>query len=310
MIRFPIALRAISALFFNRLSWRSTSKQKNGQIEWHMMAPQLTIIALSLGAIVYAISQIWDEPVTGGLSQLLLNPGAYSEIDWSAEFEAGYSLDLLLIAGFWALLNVARGVIFVLKVFRTVRRTHADHRFNVPLMLEVCTEGTEEKSYEVAEISLTFMRLKSASRTFARASSNQAKLYLPGQVLDITLSANNEGRGCYNIAFGDEKSRHALERALYSVDWHRQLFHHEAEFTTPLRFISRLIGIAKASQEPAQWKPELVSTRNNSKELQYRNHAPGQKTALKTFDMPPWHLTNSSNQKEQRVSRGVTAKHT
>ncbi len=59
-------------------------------------------------------------------------------IDWFEPFTKGYTIDLVLIAGFWALFNALRVVFVIVKVARNTYLTHSDYLFHtlVPLRIE------------------------------------------------------------------------------------------------------------------------------------------------------------------------------
>jgi cellulose synthase (UDP-forming) len=289
MIRFPVALVASAAVLRNRLSWRPSAKQRDGRVEWRMMAPQLAVIGLSVGAIIYAVAQVWGTGEAGGVSGLLMAPGKIAELDWTAEFEAGYSLDLLLIAGFWALLNVLRGVVFVRKVVTTARRTHADHRFEVPLMVELEPEGDAPVAREVAELSLSVLRLKEARGAVVPPGETvPARLYLPGTHVDLSLRNRPPEHGCFEMIWAREEDRRVLDRALYSVAWHRELFHGQAEFLTPLRALARLLRLWSPERPLLDWRPELTRSESGERVLQYRLHGVPEPHPARRFTRPPW----------------------
>ncbi len=288
MIRFPVAICASAAVFRNKLSWRPTSKQQDGRIEWQMMLPQLSVVGLSLGAIVFAVIQVWGEPQTGGMSQLLIKPEAIKTIDWTAEFEAGYSLDLLLVAGFWAMLNVIRGLIFVMKIIKTARQTHADHRFRVPLMVEMTPNSEHRGAYEVEEISLSYLRLKDGSQEAWQAGATiPARLYVPSGHVDVRLTASAEEGNAFDLHWNGSEGRQVLEHALYSVDWHRRLFHWQAEFTTPLRFLARVLRLGPKDQPVQHWRPRLRQTETGERVLHYVDQTGVEAGSMKALPSKP-----------------------
>ncbi|MEP4036427.1 glycosyltransferase [Pseudophaeobacter sp.] len=285
MIRFPVALQASLAVVRNRIAWRPSSKLVDGRVEWAMMSPQLLVVGLSLAAILFAVSRVWEDPKLGGMLEVFTGSKEISSINWTSEFAAGYSIDLLLVAGFWAVLNIVRGILFVRKVVHSARNTHTDHRFHVPLILELPTTELGTQSVEVSQISLSFLQLKSGDYGGIQTGQITGQLYIPGETLTVALTSSLEGVGKFELSFASDKERNALESVLYSVEWHRNLFHSDAEFMTPLRYLARLTGLGKPNEVPVNWRPELVLSSDGKKELCYRNHGSKQPEGLLRFDV-------------------------
>lgn len=269
MIRLPVAIVATFAILRNTMTWRTGSKDQEGKIEWAMMSPQLGIIVLSLAALTYGVTANWEYLQPGPFLKLLLDPASIVSANFDVELKPGYNLDLLLIAGFWALINVVRGILFVRKCLRHARTTHANYRFKIPLLLEI-SGSTGPEFLETREISLTHLSLSPPRNQTLPDESFTARLFIPGESLEVQLAPDDSGNSdSRSMEFADHCGRERLESCLYSVQWHRALFHDEAEFLTPFGFFANLARGRWCAGTRPHWSPVLISADSADRSLAY-----------------------------------------
>ena len=266
MARFPVYITASFALIRDRMSWRTSSKALKGRVNWALMTPQLAVLALSLAALAYGVARNVGEFTLGPIMKVLLGLHI-GPIDWFAIFAPGYNLDLLLVAGFWAVFNVVRCALFVRKVFRNVRESHRDFRFQLQLPLEIhMPSGTVV--VETSEISLTSaaFHLPADLAAVPLAQRMTARLYLPSGPLDLSIGMapghdGTMGRAIEaQLSLGSTGDLDRLSDCLYSVDWHRGFMNRNAYFLTPLEFLQKLLLPWRHSHEAGlqrRWRPIL-----------------------------------------------------
>ncbi|MEL6423243.1 MAG: glycosyltransferase, partial [Pseudomonadota bacterium] len=249
MMRLPVAILATVALVRDRMAWSSGRKSQEGRVEWALMTPQLAIVAVSLGALAYGVAANWGQLEAGPLVNAVADPGSLKNTNFTAPLDVGYNLDLLILAGFWALANVARGGMFVWKVAHHARRTHADYRFDVDLTLAFAAEGEirEVAVYAVKRASLSVLELAGDEFNLLPVGTRSlATLRLTDGAIEVVATPQRVGsRPVLAIDVPDPGERQRLERCLYRTDWQQRLGRDEATFRTPLGAIEDLIALTK-----------------------------------------------------------------
>lgn len=282
MIRFPIAILATFAVFRNKMAWRHSKKRHTKKIEWPMMAPQLSVVVLSLAAIGYAIFINWTTLSIGPVTQILMDPSKFANWDLHTPFETGFNSDLLLIAGFWALLNVARGVLFLVKICKNTYNLYEDYHFRIPIIAEINVDEADTDLYTTQAVSLSHVTLAKPLNIKSKSDQFTGRLYLPNFFLETIFKPEKPKRhthktgNCqkdFSIHFKHKEDLQKLEDCLYSIAWHRNLFHKDAEFITPLTFLARIIsfGFWNPKDISPIWHPILQPDQNGNKELAYKN---------------------------------------
>ncbi len=324
MIRWPVHLVAASALFKDRVAWRSSRKNIKGRVEWVLLAPQIAVIALSLGALGLGIWRLtsdfsvgplitvvadrlpsWDAiatradiwmtgardfvaVLTGTAEEAVISisevsggspvpvapepPPLFSapprEIDWFQPLTTGYTLDLIVVAGFWAVINALRGIFVVGKAIANARNSREEYAFRCLLPVEFFLEG--EQVQTVAD-RLSSMELKLPRTVLRRllaapgALPAKAAIYLPDETVTVTIGKPATRRDEYLPIEADEATREAISKCLYAVAWHREMIHHSAEFGTPLTAIARLFGFGERSQNQVAWQQSALMLPNSSR---------------------------------------------
>ncbi|KAB7613484.1 glycosyltransferase [Amylibacter sp. SFDW26] len=272
MMRFPIAIIATFAVFRNKMSWRYSKKVPSNNAEWLMMTPQLSVVCLSIVAILYACISNWNDLEVGVLTSIILNPSTIVNIDINAVFKAGFNSDLILIASLWAMLNIARGFIFVRKILYHSKNTFEDHRFSIPLIAELSVDG---KVYELvtSKISMSFVSFETAIKQASHTTPIDGKIYFPNGSARVTLNAFYESQGAlktdFSLSVPDQNERKLLEDALYSTGWQRDTFNSNSDFTTPLSFIRQGFKTSIRTKSKCAKKPFLIEETNCKKVIKY-----------------------------------------
>jgi cellulose synthase/poly-beta-1,6-N-acetylglucosamine synthase-like glycosyltransferase len=185
-------------------------------------------------------------------------------INWLQPLNRGYTIDLVLIAGFWALFNALRVVFVIVKVARNARRTGSGYLFGT--MTPIRIETSEGPRYVVAEkLSATTAVVVGALGGIDEedlAAGLTATAYLPTGAAEIVLrpqdgwiSRPHARTATFHLECPSEAGRTILEDGLYATSWHRECHNNDAEFTTPLGALARLFG---RGHRRSPWRAALV----------------------------------------------------
>lgn len=260
MTRFPIYIRATFAIVRNKMAWKSSSKAFKGRIEWRLLAPQLTVLTLSLVALAVGVYRNLGEFELGPLGRLIFLLD--TDVDLFASFAPGYNVDLLLIAGFWAVFNVIRCTLFVNKVRRNVAESHEEFRFPVPLPIEIELPHGRVKRVTVA-ISLNAVTVPDIESL--PEGTVPGTVYLPSGPLAVQLhSFSRAGENLTEARFTwpDRTTSDRLADSLLSVDWHRNFIPRAAYFRTPLEFLGDVL-LRRKPHKPRDdsqgWQPVVLT---------------------------------------------------
>lgn len=257
MKRFPIAILATFAAFRNKLTWRASKKIGDGKVEWSMAAPQILIMFASVAAIAFGVFVNWDDLAPGPALNVILDPGTVSDLDMNRVFDSGYNLDLLVVAGLWSLLNVARVVFFLSRLKSSKKDIDGNYAFEIPTILRVRDTGIGGHDIPISAISLSRIFVKNPDElSDALSGKPKVQIFFPEKIVNASVEEAGDGHG-FCLIFGDEEEKDKLERILYSVRWHRNLFQQEANFQTPLGFLTDLFAL-RFSRRKALPKPVLA----------------------------------------------------
>lgn len=279
MARFPVHIVSWAGLFVDQMPFRASSKRIKGRVDWKLLAPQLTVVGVSLIAFAIGVFMLWGDFRTGPLVQCLSNifAGRFDAIEWTERLENRYNLDLLLVAGFWAMFNAAKAVALVMKAIANARNSNMDYRFETHFLLAADTDHGPVLAY-VQRMSKSWISVRvSAKDAAAIEKANSGRLYLPGgsiaihwrtqQISPARARRKSKLGSCAekdfielkgNLIWSNENDQEQLIRALYSVDWGRELVRRTAFFLTPLDAIGNLLRLrAPWRERPPQWWPAL-----------------------------------------------------
>ena len=283
MARFPVHIAAWAALFKDKLIWRSSAKMRRGEITLPLIAPQLAVLVLSFAAVGFGVAKlsadfntgpIWQAVVCAAPAWLVGSVSGCESVDWSAPLPKGYTVELVVVAGFFALMNALRAGLLIAKATYNARASRADYAFALPLPIELTGAKTPIRGVtETVSLSQTRFRLN-RPLPMALQQDLHARLYLPSGHVDVDLAvvaleqghveALGEVRGATveaRFKWPERCQRDALSRALYSVDWQREILHRHAYFRTPLEVLKRLaIWSDGARQAPCSWSGVLYGS--------------------------------------------------
>lgn len=259
MTRWPIHIISCAALFRTKLTFRSSTKNTGKNIRWSLLAPQLAVMAISLGAVMWGVFRLSRHFKPGTLSMLVASyaaTGHFPHVDLHAVLPKSYTTDLVAISGFWALYTVARGCAFVRKVIRDARKNHSYCRFSIPLpvILDAKTHGYGCVS-SISEDWVSFTDYREGPHAVASGIINMTIL-MPAGPLPVKVAVERvEGRTVEGkLVFDSERQRDMLANGLYSVDWHREFQPRSAYFLTPSDFLLKWLHLGiPQPEEHAAW---------------------------------------------------------
>jgi len=278
MVRWPIHILSCKAILKKKIPWETSSKNVKGEIHWRLMLPQISVMVLSISAVIYSIYKLSQDFEPGLLfrffKQKFQTGIAFNENSISI-FEAmpeGYSLDLLLIAGFWALYNATRAGFCITKAVSHAKLSKLNYGFEIPLFIY-----DEQNNHPIAlttHISETHMHFKLLHHNDICALGSNVNIKLPTGYSAVTIDTPIENNGVYEtkIIPKSDTDFDQLWRCIYSIDWHREFVNRHSYFLTPIDFIIRILGF-KNKNKLSSYKriePFLYSKDNNqSDDLSY-----------------------------------------
>jgi len=280
--RFPIHIAASLALFSGKMRFRTSSKNIRGQVEWRLLTPQLVILAVSLAAVVVGVVHLALDFRVGPLGQSFVDlaSGEIGAINWNQRLDQGFTLELVVVSGFWALFNAAKCLYVIRKAKIDARRSSEHYRFDLLLPLELETADGP-----------VFARVERLAQSWISASwygdrlpavdeRLRGRLYLPSGALAVDClvtrsdhpvfwrgnlgpiavaisHAKELGRIECELKWPNEQRQRRLAETLYSIDWHREFMHHQAFFATPLDTLSRWLRLRRTPAPQMSWSPAL-----------------------------------------------------
>lgn len=236
MARWPVYIKSFAGLFRRRRPFHSSRKNIRGNVNWQLMMPQMTVLALSLAAVAIGVASLQGHYETGPLFQLFRGILTFNipDIDFFAVLKDGYTVDFVAIAGFWALYSAVRAGFFAVKIWQNARDSHDFYRFDIPVPA-IIDDKRESYGY-----------IDSIAEDWARLSLHEGALPQPGDRLSFTAVMpagplrlamridKTSGRSVEGSLLWDSpQQRDRLANGLYSVDWHREFLHRNAYFLTP-----------------------------------------------------------------------------
>lgn len=269
MARWPVHLASAAALVGKKLPWRSSAKNVQGAVSWRLMLPQLAVFVVSGLALAYAAWRLNEDFVVGPLAYAILDVLQGRPLDsaiWFAALPAGYSVELVAIAGFWALFNMVRAGAFMIKALRNARRSHALFRFDIPL--PVTWAARPKGVAQTVSISESWVRI-AVPTGWDVTGETGFTLHLPDGPLpcqiDVTAQTDEYMEG--HFRWDEPVDQDRLAATLYSIGWQREMQAHHAYFLTPSDVIGRLLGLHPKGGEPKrQWQAGLLQRTDSSQD--------------------------------------------
>lgn len=274
MARWPIHILAVAGLMGKRLVWRSSSKNIKGRVDWSLMVPQLTVLLASMSALIFAAFKVRHNTDPGPLFRAIkafVTGQNMETINIFATMPCGYTLDLVVIAGFWASYNAMRALVFVAKAIKDAKHSHMFFRFSIPLPVFI---GSQVHRYgRVTKISETWIRFLSFGGDAGLVEGDKVplQLFLPSGPLNISVlitdieqvSSSEAAAIEGTIDWSSEEQRDILARSLYSVDWHREFLNRQEYFLTPIDLLISCLTLRWHGRSPypaKAWRPILYNS--------------------------------------------------
>jgi cellulose synthase (UDP-forming) len=272
MARWPVYLTSTAGLFGKKISFNSSSKNIQGKTDWRMMVPQLTVTIISLLAVFYGVIRLtatgFPSGPLGSYFYLWLTTRAPPAIDIYEVMPRGYTVELVAIAGFWALYNALRGIFFMRKVLHDAKNTHDFFRFRIPV--PVLLNGRDKIYGHMTALSEDWAALriyKGDAAPFTKGKDITLTAFMPAGALQLTLRVENitQENGGNTVAgsliWTSAADRDQLANGLYSVDWHREFLHRSAYFLTPSDLLLSCLRLHPVSaHNNNDWQAVLLQT--------------------------------------------------
>ena len=191
-------------------------------------------------------------------------------IDWLQPLDKGYTVDLVLIAGFWALVNALRVILVTVKVARNARRTGSDYLFTtlVPVRIETSEGPVYVVAKQMSAATAVLAGRLGGLREEDVAAGLAATAYLPSGAVPLVLRPDDDWAprsraktATFHIEYPTEASRAILEKGLYTTSWHRECNNNDADFTTPIGALAKLFG---RGHRRSAWSPALLLHDDNA----------------------------------------------
>lgn len=273
---FPIHIVSCAAAFGREMLWKTSRKIVKARINYRLLAPQITMGLINLVAVFYSIWHLYPDfkrgPLLEGFVSILTGDNfrdSFAEINFFEVLGDGYTLDLAIVAGFWALFNVFSIGLLVYKSQKKARKSDVDYLFHVEFPLDFQLPGVD-KFYGVtkrcASKFLEFSLVSNGAQREVLPDTFDVTLYTSAGNFPITLSdVRKRKRGRYKAAIHwhhDQDKKH-FEDTLYSVGWHRGLYHYEGCYKTPLESLLSFLMLKREKRlqavKPLLLKPKSVS---------------------------------------------------
>lgn len=246
MIRWPILVRVTGAWFGKNIAWSSSLKNIKGRVNWRLMLPQLIVLAMSVIALLVAFLTLQKVGFKTGPLFLFLKERIlelfgladpnYIPISIHAKLKAGYTFDLVLVAGSWVLYNIIRVIFLIHKVISDSKNSHEFFRFDTPFPVTINAEKKIfGKILQIAEDWLEYCESNAADAAEKIGNRKKILLHLPARILEVEIEIEKiVGRNISGkIIWNSIEARDQLAEAIYSVDWHREFVNRHAYFLTP-----------------------------------------------------------------------------
>ena len=266
------------------MRFKTSLKSARGRISWKLMAPQLTIMILSLVAIVagfvgLVVTGFQKGPITLWAIGVF-NGSPLNAIDWHEHIPRGLTVELYCLAAFWCLYGAVRAGFFIRKARTCATESHDFFRFKIPVPVEL-QDGRHASLTQLAE-DWARMRLDQPVKTGELLTFTA---FLPGGPLEMIMEVTDDGKDhCSGpLRWSSTEARDQLAASLYSVDWHREFLHRNAEFLAPSDL---LLGLGRRRQPRMSWHAVLLQDDAFSTSpygVLVESDRPGEKSSLITF---------------------------
>jgi cellulose synthase/poly-beta-1,6-N-acetylglucosamine synthase-like glycosyltransferase len=291
LARYPVYLLSWRALFNFKMTWLISAKNLKGKVNLALISPQLTVLLLSITALTYGIIRLVNDFKTGPIADAIvafLTGGVIPDIH--AKLIQGYSLELVVVSGFFAFYNGVRAIFMIRKAMRDARLSEEDYSFDIRLPAEINFPGKKETIHATTnEISISKIILKTQSANLSDCGTAASiKLYLPtGPInLDFEVYNSDQQKGFWDqtaidIKLGEvesilkgkidwegQEAKDKFMKTLLSLDWQREIINRNAYFLTPLEFIQKVLTFKNPFKVvDHRWKPAILDADEDRNKL-------------------------------------------
>ena len=305
LARYPVYLLSWRALFNFKMTWLISAKNLKGKVNLALISPQLTVLLLSSIALTYGIIRLVNDFKTGPIADAIvafLTGGVIPDIH--AKLIQGYSLELVVVSGFFAFYNGVRAIFMIRKAMRDARLSEEDYSFDIRLPAEINFSSKKEIIHAVTnEISISKILIKTQCTNLSDLGNVASiKLYLPtGPInLDFEVYNSEKQKGFWDqtaidiklgkvesllkgkIIMKGQESKDKFMKSLLSIDWQREIINRNAYFLTPLEFIQKVFTFKNPfKSEDHRWQPALLEAEREENKL-------------------PVYISNKENSKEKK----------
>ncbi len=292
IIRWPIHIISTAGLFGKKIAWISSSKKIKSEVNWRFMMPQISVLILSIFSIVFALIKLENNYQPGPIflfvkdyCQLLFTKKTYASsaannnllynshfINIHTTIKNGYSIDLVFIAGFWVLYTIVKHLFFIQKVLKNVQSSNTYFHFDIPLpiLYEGCVHG---KTLKISEDYISFCIPINSTHNENNGDKKEITLYLPSQTITLLIEIIKKKRqkNTQNtileakVIWKNESDRDSLANCIYSVNWHRDLFHNIKDnfFATTSEVIYKYLTLRFLNKKTVPvWNPILYKKKD------------------------------------------------
>lgn len=247
MARFPVFIASTFGVFRKRIKWHVSSKEFVGHLQLYLLIPQLAILLLSVGALIFCV------------------------IDPPQKLLTDYPRGLIWFVCIWAVFNAYIAILVIRDSARCARNRRPDYRFTIPLPVRIRLAGGRLIEGVVEKISLVGMTLFiHESADFDTAAAIDGTIFIPGNSVNFRARLEN---GAVSIEkthsagskltclfhWDDESVAERLDMALHSCDWHRRISYGGAHFRTPMEWLEHKFGFEnKPNDRSIDWEPAII----------------------------------------------------
>lgn len=247
MARFPVFIASTFGVFRKRIKWHVSSKEFVGHLQLYLLIPQLAILLLSVGALIFCV------------------------IDPPQKLLADYPRGLIWFVCIWAVFNAYIAILVIRDSARCARNRRPDYRFTIPLPVRIRLADGRLVEGVVEKISLVGMTLFIHESTdFDTAAAIEGTIFIPGNSVNFRARLEN---GAASIAkthsagskltclfhWDDASVAERLDMALHSCDWHRRISYGGAYFRTPMEWLEHKLGFEnKPNDRWIDWEPAII----------------------------------------------------
>lgn len=239
MARWPVHIISVLGIFRRKILWKSSSKILQTQTTISRVLPQIGIFALSALGLAVAVRTI-----AANFDQGVLLSGSIS--DMTTPLEEGYTVDILLVAGGWAIYNMVRVGVFLKRAWHKSNVSDNAYRFELQLPISL-TLGGETQWCRTASLSEHTICIKIEDLKMMPLPGTRLKFVLPlptgcveGEITITNERVSDDSLVVGHIEIDTIRDKQRLSDALYSVEWYRDLRANRPVFLTPLKWIWRM----------------------------------------------------------------------